>query len=280
MLLRRIRKCSSWARWARWDATKTPSVLSHAAGHSDPLNAVFDEIENCDTSVHAEKRESPKMAEPSGTPTSPSNTFSSVTDTKVRVEEAKHKRLRRQLKDATEELHALLNERSQMSAAVSGAKYVPARTAKTFLTSAELVQEKSPQEFVALENSKEELDRLPALRHSGCSAVVTLVGVVTEPPTSVNVALPGVSDVTNCVEFAVRYDVPFFQVQTSMLIAIRTVGASLCAFAKERVDVGDVVHLLGHLVPLTEPNGKGHLCCIYVLPAGGNMSVLLKATPS
>ncbi|CBZ28756.1 conserved hypothetical protein [Leishmania mexicana MHOM/GT/2001/U1103] len=279
MFLRRVRQCSSRARWVRWDGIKAPSILNHGADHNDPLNAVFDEIENCDTSVHAEKRESSKMAESSGTPTTPSNTVPSASDTKVRLEEAKHKRLRRQLRDATEELDALLNESSRTTAAVSSAKYVPARAGKTFLSSAELIQEKSPQEFVALENSKAELDRLPVLRHSGCSAVVTLVGVVTEPPTSVSVALPGVNEATNCVEFAVRYDVPFFQMQTSMWIAIRTVGASLSAFAKESVGVGDVVHLLGHLVPLTEPNSKGHLCCVYVLPAGGNMSVLLKATP-
>ncbi|AIO00314.1 hypothetical protein LPMP_300790 [Leishmania panamensis] len=279
MLSRHVRKCNPRALWVRWGGTKAPSVSNHDVDDSDPLNTVFDEIESCDTSVHVERREWPKMPEPSGAPTRACNTVPSVLDTELRLEEAKHKRLRRQLKDATEELDALLNESRRTTAAVSSAMYVPARAAKTFLSSAELVQEKLPQEFVALENSKAELDHLPALRHSGCSAVVTLVGVVTESPTSVSVVLPGVSEATNCVEFAVRYDVPFFQAQTSMGIVIRTVGASLSAFAKESVGVGDVVHILGHLVPLTEPSSKGHLCCVYVLPAGGNMSVILmKAT--
>ncbi|KAG5497843.1 hypothetical protein GH5_02634 [Leishmania sp. Ghana 2012 LV757] len=275
MLLRHARKCKSRAFWVRWCGTKGPSVPNHAVDDSDPLNAVFDEIESCDISVHTEKRELPKMTEVGGAPTSPSNTVPSSSDTQVRLEEAKQKRLRRQLRDATEELEALLSENRQSAATGSSARYVPARAAKTYLSSAELVQEKAPQEFVALENSKSELDHLPTLRHSGCSAVVTLVGIVTDPPRSVSVALPGVSEATNCVEFAVRYDVPFFEAQTSMGIAIRAVGASLSAFAKESVAVGDVVHILGHLVPLAEPNSKGHLCCVYALPAGGNISVVL-----
>ncbi|KAG5498586.1 hypothetical protein JKF63_02872 [Porcisia hertigi] len=280
LLLRHVRRCRPRVLWVRWGGTRAPQTSNQAPDDSDPLNAVFSEIDSCDTSVHAEKLEPPKIVVASSAPATPSNSTSSVSDTKVRLEEAKHKRLQRQLKDATEELDALLNESRRMTAAESSNKYLPAKAAKTFLSSAELIQEKSPQEFVASKSSKAELEHLPVLRHSGCSAVVTLVGVVTEPPTSVTVDLPGVGEATNCVEFAVRYDVPFFQAQTSMGIAVRTVGASLCTFAKEGVGVGDVVHILGHLVPLTEPNSKGHLCCVYVLPAGGNVSVVLLKTAS
>ncbi|KAG5472297.1 hypothetical protein LSCM1_03696 [Leishmania martiniquensis] len=280
MLLRQVRKCKSHALWMRSCGTKAPSVPNKDGDTSDLLNAVFDEIESCDISVHTEKRELPKTTELSSAPTSQCSTVPSISDKKVRLEEAKHKRLRRQLRDATAELDALMDENKRAVAAGSSARYMPARAAKTFLSSAELVQEKSPQEFVALENSKAELDHLPTLRHSGCSAVVTLVGVVTDAPTRVSVALPGVSGKTNCVEFAVRYDVPFFQTQTSMSISIRAVGASLSAFAAESVAVGDVVHILGHLVPIAEPNSEGHLCCVYALPAGGNISVVLaKGTP-
>jgi ElaB/YqjD/DUF883 family membrane-anchored ribosome-binding protein len=242
---------------------------------ADPLDSLFEEMENCDTSVHSDNREtSAKLEcnEPSPVVTS---SLLPTSDARLRLEEAKHRRLQRQLKDVGEELNELLNEKGRAAAQESSKVYVPSRAGKTFLSSAELIQEKSPQEFVADEKNAEKLSRLPSLQHSGCSAVITMVGVVMGAPHEVSIVIPGDSTKSTCVEFSVRYEIPFVVARTSTVITVRAVGATLSTFARENVCAGDVVHILGHLAPFDTPGESNSLCAVYVLPAGGNISVVL-----
>lgn len=241
----------------------------------DPLDALFEEMDNCDTSAHSHASEPPTKTEEVGESHAAKASSSPASDARVRLEKAKQRRLQRQLKDVGEELSALLDEKSRAAAQEANKAYVPSRAAKTFLSSAELIQEKAPQEFVPDEKSEEELAKVPSLQHSGCAAVITMVGVVAEDPRDANAVFPGEESESSCVEFTVHYEIPFMRSGTSMAVTVRAVGATLSAFARENVSVGDVVHVLGHLAPLGAPGRGGSLCAIYVLPAGGNISVVL-----
>ncbi|KPA83069.1 hypothetical protein ABB37_02785 [Leptomonas pyrrhocoris] len=251
------------------------STTTRLLRDADPLSVLFEEVENCDTSVHSQGSSTSAKLEESDASRTVQSSPPPSSDARVRLEEAKQKRLKRQLKDVGDELNALLNEKGRVAAQVANKAYVPARAAKTFLSSAELIQEKAPQEFVADEQSAEELVKVPLLQHSGCSAVITMVGVVAKAPQQVSVTFPGGYAESGCVEFTVRYEIPFVQASTSMLVTVRAVGATLSTFVQENVSVGDVVHVLGHLAPFNTPGKDGSLCAIYVLPAGGNVTVVL-----
>lgn len=251
------------------------SITSYHLKESDPLSAILDEMENCDTGFQSEGKGSTAKTEEDDLLKSADLSPPPAADARVRLEEAKRRRLQSQLKDVSEELSALLNERSRAAAQEANKMYVPARAAKTFLSSAELVQEKSPQEFIPDEKSVDAVAKLPSLQHSGCAAVVTLVGVVTEAPREVKAIFPGGTVENKCTEFSVSYEIPFVRANASMRVAVRAVGATLSTFALECVGVGDVVHVLGHLAPEAAPGKESQSCVLYVLPAGGNISVVL-----
>ncbi|KPI88708.1 hypothetical protein ABL78_2168 [Leptomonas seymouri] len=254
------------------------STTTRLLKDADPLCALFEEMESCDTSVHSKGSSTPAKVEEADVSRAVKSSSPPMLDARVRLEGAKQRHLQRQLKDVGEELRALLSEKGRAAAQDANKAYVPAQTAKVFLSSAELIQDKAPQQFVADEKSAEELAKAPSLQRSGCSAVITMVGVVSKAPQQVNVVFPGVNSESSCIEFMVRYEIPFVQTSTSMLVTVRAVGTTLSTFVQENVHVGDVVHVLGHLAPLSTPSNGDGLCAIYVLPAGGNVSVVLSHT--
>lgn len=268
----RVGMSAAWThRYIRSDSSDT----SHnSATTTDSIDALFDEMERCDTSNHSEGRHTSQKSAATKVPDA-AHTPLVVKGAKLKLEIAKNLRLQHQVDEAKEELKTLLTEKKKEATRALQREYLPSASAKSFLSSTELIQEKSPQHFTADEMGREMLQQLPHLQHSGCAAVVTMVGSVISVPNPAKVLLPNVEIPEPVCDFVVKYDIPFLPEPKSLNVLVRAMGATLSAFAKEHVAQGDVVHILGHLAPHPLLGEESTSCAVYVLPAGGNISVVL-----
>lgn len=214
--------------------------------------------------------------------------------------------LQSQLHSAQQELKFLQLKLSNLNQSSTREKYVPAESAKKFLSSSELIAEKSPQHFIKDTNSNEKLSRSPQLQSSGCVASISLVGRVVTEPSKVGYksdskssikrrddANRGVSDESSrhndssdistflddsdtcCADFTVEYEIPFATVHKTTSVHVRCYGSTLSTFALECVKQNDVVHVLGSFVPLHNRHSSEHTAAVCVLPVGGNITVVL-----
>lgn len=171
-------------------------------------------------------------------------------------------------------------------------------TAQTALTTTELLEGKSPQAFVAAKkgiDGGEEEETTPLLTHCGCAAVVTLVARVTRAPAEAKAEeqTEG-SDAIMVARFEVEYEVPIHLAElvttaspknkgegVKTRVTVSTFGQTLCLYALHNIKEGDVVHVLGHLIPerlMMGANSGSASLAVCVLPVGGNLSVLISGS--
>lgn len=270
-------------RWCSSDK-RPDSTSTRRTGEADALDGIFEELEKCDTrsSTSAPARGS------SATPTAPNQAEAKrdrplesldYDDLRVREAHLKQLRLKRLIKDTEEEVRALSVEHKQEMDGSRLREYVPSQPAKPYLTTAELIQEKSPQHFYPDgDDAHASLDGVPMLEASGSTAVVSLVGRVTRDsrgPSSHQASGSAVSSADSC-DIEVEYDVTLDSGRVTSRILVRCCGKRLSSFARDIVREGDLVHVLGNLLisPHSSDSGTaGVVVC--VLPVGGNISVLL-----
>lgn len=113
-----------------------------------------------------------------------------------------------------------------------------------------------------LEESQSSAESTKTELASGCSCVVSLVGTVCSVPTLC-------SENNNAyAEFTVEFNCPN-PYSSTVVSCIRCFGECLQHYATNSVRVGDMVHILGHLIP---PSGEQYT--VGVFPQGGNLSVV------
>nr|CCC90945.1 conserved hypothetical protein [Trypanosoma congolense IL3000] len=201
----------------------------------------------------------------------------------LRMELSKKEHLQRQLREVRDRAAMTRNELIRKEEAKRHARYVVSPPAMLHLSTAELVQEGSPQCFVPAEDSSERLPSLPRLKSSGNVAVVTLVGRVLSPATLHSSQSTSKGDEGTLVDengpyarLLVEYKVPFLSAKLTT-VQVRCYGATLSSFAAQHVREGDLVHVLGHLLPIDMQSPGDPTFCICALPVGGNISVVLGA---
>lgn len=242
----------------------------------DPLDDLFSELEEVETSGGVGKKNRATVAFGGKTPMKPSVPGPIETDGEQLLEvnsaRATKAALQRALDEAKEEERELAKENARERHTRELEGYRPTAPARGFLSTGEMIADKAPQHFVS---AKEELTDVPCLTNSGSVAVVSLVGKVVRsgPQLGDSASSGSVEGEEPAFDLGVEYAVPFMTARKSEVL-VRCVGTALATFAKERVHVGDIVHVLGHLVPITE---DGKPCSqVYALPHGGNLSVVAR----
>ncbi|CBH11719.1 hypothetical protein, conserved [Trypanosoma brucei gambiense DAL972] len=202
-------------------------------------------------------------------------------DRDIRAETSKQKHLQRQLQEVWDRVAMAKVEEEKEEGVRRRSRYVVSPPAILHHSTAELVQENSPQHFVPAEDSSGKLSALPHVESPGSVAVVTLVGRVLSAVGSHGSSETSRDDrdlLTDEDElharFLVEYNVPFRTLKP-VVVQVRCYGATLLSFAERYVKKGDVVHVLGHVLPLEVRSPEDPVLCVCALPFGGNVSVVL-----
>lgn len=275
------KQCVSFLSCNRHIGT-TPVFMSSKPTSSDPLDELFSELQEVETSSGLGKKAA------SGVSRSPRSGKASVTfdsgsskeKGKIRTPamhsaKATKAALQRALDEAKAEELELMKEHTREERSKRMDSFRPSAPARTFLSTGEMIADKAPQHFVA---AVEEPKEVPELMSHGSAAVVSLVGKVVRRGGRLDEHEGVCRDIEEpTFDLGVEYTVPFLTRKSSEVL-VRCVGVTLATFAKEHVQVGDIVHVLGHLVPVTE---DGNPCSqVYALPLGGNVSVVIRLPPA
>ncbi|EPY24216.1 hypothetical protein STCU_07291 [Strigomonas culicis] len=159
--------------------------------------------------------------------------------------------------------------------------HVPSAPAKSYLSSQELIAEKSPQHFLAKDLCVTPSSPAPPpLTACGSVAVTSLVGCVVQPAFELPAgALPRRVDGAAEGEFTdlgVEFVIPFTSSAPLKAKAlVRCYGSTLSSFARTYVSVGDVVHVLGHMAPMMAGDRGEYAVAVCALPIGGNLTIVV-----
>ncbi|KAG8340079.1 hypothetical protein ERJ75_000716900 [Trypanosoma vivax] len=200
----------------------------------------------------------------------------------IRTELSKQEQLQHMLQEARGQAALARSEGAKMVEAQRHSRYVASPPAALNLSSAELIQERSPQHFTPAKDSSRLL-ALPRVKSPGTVAVVTLVGKVLLAATmhgddnSEETGDTLMAEDGPHARLLVQYTVPFLPSSGPISIQVRCYGATLASFAREYVKVGDLIHVLGHIMPLEVNSPDDPVFCVCALPVGGNISVVLAA---
>lgn len=252
-------------------AARTPAALCSKDSSLDPLDDIFSELDGVLTSSGV-KQPAAKSQAPAPTPDAPADMVPSGAPSEGGgAAKSTKAALQKALQEAREEEQQLITEHGRERRARGIESYRPTAPARTFLSTGEMIANKAPQHFVPCET---EPAGVPELTSSGSAAVVSLVGKVTSQSREYGTFSDGAGgEASQTFDLAVEYTVPFAPSRTTEVL-VRCVGFTLASFAREHVHVGDIVHVLGHLVPVTE---DGTPCAqVYALPLGGNVSVVAR----
>lgn len=244
---------------------KVRGSLTFSKSHSNLADAAafLQGLENCDI-LKAEKREKAPITQGSVSSTQSDK----LHNQKVAGELQRQLSLQKTIKAAQEEIRVLRNELQSISNTeiVKERKALP--SAKQYMSSGELLLEGSPQ---YLKCSESHYCCAPTKNENFGENVplVSLVARVCSDPS------PDLEDTASCI-FSVDYNfstchpnVP----QNSALATVKCFGETLRLFALSNVHVGDIVHILGTLLP---PNKKG-TNIIGIPSVGGNLSIVLSS---
>lgn len=241
-------------------------------GNSDVLDGILAELDGCETSdrSHPVQRTAPSVGKVTKE-TLPAQTGSS---SKLNAEEARNQRLLRLVKESEIEYAAIAHAQEKASAASDLKSFISSSSAVQYYSSAELTAEKSPQHFVA---SKNVGDGNTVYSVGGHMSVVSVVGTVVfsgcQKSSGAAAQQANQHQEDPVVSFSVEYDSPVDR-HGRCCVRVECRGCSITSFVNESVRNGDVVHLLGELGC---SNGTP---TVYVLPRGGNVSVIIpKVTP-
>ncbi|RNF15495.1 uncharacterized protein Tco025E_05515 [Trypanosoma conorhini] len=252
------------------------------------LHDIFSELDACDITqrskhLKTEGSTSSKKTTSGGATAAPAEA-ATAEEADILAETSKQQHLQRLLQEARDQAALSQAEEVKKRELRRHACYVASPPAALHLSTAELIQEKSPQHFTPAEDSSTRLSALPHLESPGTVAVVTLVGkVLSEAQIH---GEEGSTDDTNDTSgdengpharFLVQYSVPFLPSSRPVTVQVRCYGVTLSSFAARHVKVGDLVHVLGHVLPLDVSTTGGPAFCVCALPVGGNISVVLPA---
>ncbi|CCW61715.1 unnamed protein product [Phytomonas sp. EM1] len=193
----------------------------------------------------------------------------------IKSEEARKRKLEQAIEDVEEEIEVLKHEKDLITKRNKLEQYLPTFPAKSFLTSAELTVEGSPQNFIP--SSVEKLSELPCLRSCGSAAVVSLVGQVCKKQSLSrieNKENTSLKDSLIFLDFHINYEIDFFGKIVPSTALVRAFGVTFCTFAAEHLNDGDTVHVLGQLVPNSNTDPVCLMVCVF--PVGGNISVIIR----
>ena len=143
---------------------------------------------------------------------------------------------------------------------------VPSPAARLGFSVVESVADGGPQQCVVGESGPVNTTPLP-----GTTATVSLVGVVSRLGQT---AIDEGNDL-RFTQLEVKYTVPLPKSRHEVHVEVRCYGDVLSGFACSHVAVGDTIHVLGHLMPLTGGPSVQHSFAVCALPLGGNITVLL-----
>ncbi|KAH9579739.1 hypothetical protein LSM04_000568 [Trypanosoma melophagium] len=267
---------------------------SNGVSSSDSLlDDIFSELSTCDITQRQSPLKTQKVSPSKGTLNSNGNSNSGVStpantaapeDAEIRAELVKQEHLQRLLQETRDQMAMTKREAVKAEEVQRHSRYVVSPPAALHLSTAELIQEKSPQHFSSAEDSSTRLSSLPQLSAPGSVAVVTLVGkVLSEATMHGDGTLEETDDTSATAEngpharMLVQYSVPFLPTPTPVTVQVRCYGATLASFVKEHVRMGDLVHVLGHVLPLNVQSAGDPVFCVCALPVGGNISVVLSA---
>ncbi|RNF12730.1 hypothetical protein TraAM80_00082 [Trypanosoma rangeli] len=253
------------------------------------LRDVFSELDACDITQQSnqlkmESSASPKKTSSGGGATATPAVNATTEEADILTEVSRQQHLQRQLQGARDQAALSQAEEVRKEELRRHARYVASPPAALHLSTAELIQEKAPQHFTPAENSSSKLSALPHLESPGTVAVVTLVGKVLSEAQmhGEEASTEGMND--SSVEengphafFFVEYSVPFLPLSKPVTVQVRCYGVTLASFATRHVKMGDLVHVLGHVLPLDPSTSREPAFCVCALPVGGNISVVLSA---
>ncbi|PWV08516.1 hypothetical protein C3747_89g129 [Trypanosoma cruzi] len=252
------------------------------------LHDIFSELDACDITqrnnqLKMETSTSSKKMNGGGTTATPVET-ATAEEADILAELSKQQHLQRLVQEARDQAALSQAEEAKKGEVRRHARYVVSPPAALHLSSAELIQEKSPQHFTPAGDSSRRLSALPQLNSPGTVAVVTLVGKVLsvaqmhggEGSIEEN-SVTAVDENGPHARFLVQYNVPFLPSSRPVTVQVRCYGATLASFAKRYIKLGDLVHVLGHVLPLDSSSADGPSFCVCALPVGGNISVVLSA---
>lgn len=182
--------------------------------------------------------------------------------------------LRKKIKESEDELRILSEALHSHNQAKIMAAIKPSLSGKMYMSSGELIQEGSPQYLESFSDTTSE-DITPG--RTTYDASVSMIGSVCTDP-----EIRGKED-DSFAEFLVSYKCPsVFSPKTTKekdtlnftTAYIRCYGETLRLFAVQSVHSGDLIHVLGMLLP-PSTGGKHSNNVIGVFPTGGNISVVV-----
>ncbi|KEG13039.1 hypothetical protein DQ04_01251120 [Trypanosoma grayi] len=258
------------------------------------LDDIFSELSVCDITQRPSQSKAQTAASSKGRVVGSSSGAAGPMETsapaeeeaELRAELSKQEQLLRQVQEAMEQAAMAEKEEVKAEEVRRHARYTASPPAALHLSTAELIQEKSPQHFTPAKDSSARLSALPRLESPGSVAVVTLVGRVLSEVTahgeeeeeySKGTKDSSVSEDGPHARFLVQYSVPFLPSSRPVKVQVRCYGATLASFSEKHVKPGDLVHILGHLLPLESNSADDPVFCVCALPVGGNISVVLSA---
>eukprot|EP00796_Vickermania_ingenoplastis_P005828 gene5828-4155_t len=205
---------------------------------------------------------------------------------RIRGELERQRSLQKKIRDAEEEVQIMTEELKRCGRTQTLREFKPFPTAKAYMSTTEMIQEGSPQFLDVTETppqvaKQSEGGGEPAASDMGGGAVVSLVGRIASSPKNSAPIVPGLQGGRDpWTEFLVHYSLPTMEKlpcgddenAPSARVCIRCFGETLREFSLRSLRKGDVVHVLGQLLP---PNKQDATNVIGVLPLGGNISVVV-----
>ncbi|ORC90997.1 uncharacterized protein TM35_000074210 [Trypanosoma theileri] len=286
---------SSISSGSNHDKSSGSGIDNSSVSNSDSLlDDIFSELSTCDITQRQSSLKTQTVSSSKGIHNSNSNNNSGTgvstsvntaapEDAEIRAELAKQEHLQRLLQETHDQTAMTKREEVKAEEVRRHSRYVASPPAGLHLSTAELIQEKSPQHFSPAEDSSTRLSSLPQLNTPGSVAVVTLVGKVLSEATMHGNGNLEETDNTSAAEngpharMLVQYSVPFLPTPTPVTVQVRCYGATLASFVQQHVRMGDLVHVLGHVLPLHVQAAGDPAFCVCALPVGGNISVVFSA---